>query len=453
MSDQFTMFNLMNCEALPNAISSPEAGCGASPPALPDGPTTARSGPARARASRSASREKAQAPVTHGTCGPTSFASSESVDRPLWLENRCPTPQAPEGQSTKTCSRCGQEKTFSEFYRTRGKHASSSGLHAQCKTCCREWQANYRTGSKAQRSGSFQKYREKNRALVLVTAARYRAKQAGLPFDLDQFADQLQARIDAGRCELSGLPFRLDGGRTWDSPSLDRIIPELGYTITNVRVVLFALNVMMNTWGEEPVLKVADGIKELRAAAQEHPLAKWEARLKERLSKVGSTEFPLTWSQSVTPSGRPMSRLAPSMRRTSDSGSIGWPTPCVPNGGRQPKGGAMSLTGQTPDGMKRQVDLHFVARHILTEARAWATPKASDGEGGRTTKTEGGGNAHLPIQAREAFGTTQNSASAQTEKRGALAPGFVFWLMGFPIEWRNCVSVAMQSFRRSRRKS
>jgi len=315
---------------------------------------------------------------------------------------------------------------------------------------------------------------------VLVTAARYRAKQAGLPFDLDQFADQLQARIDAGRCEISGLPFRLDGGRTWDSPSLDRIIPELGYTITNVRVVLFALNVMMNTWGEEPVLKVADGIKELRASAQEHPLAKWEARLKERLSKVGSTEFPLTWSQSVTPSGRPISRLAPSMRRTSDSGSIGsqWATPQARD----------HFPAHTPEYIAaKKAEGHGMA-NLNDQVSAWATPKASDGEGGRTTKTEGGGNAHLPIQARESaswatprvtanggrgFGTrermararledqacgtpsgaTQNCASAPTAKRGALAPEFVFWLMGFPAEWVSCALAAMQSFRKSRPKS
>jgi hypothetical protein len=37
-----------------------------------------------------------------------------------------------------------------------------------------------------------------------------------------------------------------------------------------------------------------------------------------------------------------------------------YPTPTVPNGGRSPKGG-MSLTGITPDGKKRQIDLaHFV---------------------------------------------------------------------------------------------
>lgn len=50
-------------------------------------------------------------------------------------------------------------------------------------------------------------------------------------------------------------------------------------------------------------------------------------------------------------------------------------------------------------------------------------------------------------------GETPNSAPAPTEKRGALSPEFVFWLMGFPDEWVSCASAAMQSFRRSPRKS
>ena len=62
-----------------------------------------------------------------------------------------------------------------------------------------------------------------------------------------------------------------------------------------------------------------------------------------------------------------------------------YPTPTVPNGGRSPRGG-MSLTGMTPDGKKRQVDLaHFV--------------RQSDGVSGQ------------------------------------LNPTWVEWLMGFPIGW------------------
>ena len=46
----------------------------------------------------------------------------------------------------------------------------------------------------------------------------------------------------------------------------------------------------------------------------------------------------------------------------------------------------------------------------------WPTPKASDGEGGRTTKTQGGGNSHLPIHVREA--TTWPTPTSALAKSG-----------------------------------
>lgn len=282
---------------------------------------------------------------------------------------------------------------------------------------------------------------------------------------------------------------------------------------------------------------------------------------------VGSTEFPLIWKEKATPAGRSISRLAPSMRRTSDSGSIGlaWGTPVSNPANGTPE----AFIRRKRESIARGSKMGLSLSDLQMQALAWATPKASDGEGGRTTKTEGGGNAHLPIQARESAawhtplardgdkldatlpaifkrmedgreiglamqarltnapwstprasdgekgdpdmsfgaggqplpaqaasaswptpqagtpaqngnneagstdfsrkidvieglrettngarsGATQNCASAQTEKRGALSPEFVFWLMGFPAEWVSCALAAMQSFRRSRRKS
>lgn len=52
----------------------------------------------------------------------------------------------------------------------------------------------------------------------------------------------------------------------------------------------------------------------------------------------------------------------------------GYPTPTVPNGGRRPKGGSMSMAGMTPGGEKRQVDLDFIARSV----QGWASPSARD---------------------------------------------------------------------------
>lgn len=82
------MSNPQTLPASGNATSSPASADGPSPPALPAGQTTANSGPAPRRASRSASPAKAKPKPTIGTCGPTCFASSVP-DGPLssW-ENR-----------------------------------------------------------------------------------------------------------------------------------------------------------------------------------------------------------------------------------------------------------------------------------------------------------------------------------------------------------------------------
>ena len=49
------------------------------------------------------------------------------------------------------------------------------------------------------------------------------------------------------------------------------------------------------------------------------PLASWESRLMLRLARIGSTEQPLIWKTRATPSGRSISRLAPSTRRTAET--------------------------------------------------------------------------------------------------------------------------------------
>jgi hypothetical protein len=52
-----------------------------------------------------------------------------------------------------------------------------------------------------------------------------------------------------------------------------------------------------------------------------------------------------------------------------------------------PKGGSMSLTGITPDGKKRQVDLYYSVKH-------WATPQAHDAHGGDVKRVGRFGTKH-----------------------------------------------------------
>lgn len=87
----------------------------------------------------------------------------------------------------------------------------------------------------------------------------------------------------------------------------------------------------------------------------------------------GSPEYEMTWKKRAMQSGAPICRLAARARRTSGKGCSGWPTPNVPNGGRQAKPESMTATGQKPDGRKGQVDLNFVA-----QLAGWPTPDAQD---------------------------------------------------------------------------
>ena len=66
------------------------------------------------------------------------------------------------------------------------------------------------------------------------------------------------------RCELSDLPLeRVAPGeyRTHPfAPSLDRIKPELGYIMGNVRVVCFAVNRARSDWGDAILMKIVNAL-------------------------------------------------------------------------------------------------------------------------------------------------------------------------------------------------
>jgi hypothetical protein len=129
-----------------------------------------------------------------------------------------------------------------------------------------------------------------------------------------------------------------------------------------------------------------------------------------------------------------------------------WPTPCVPNGGRSPKGG-MSRTGITPDGKKRQVDL----RHAVT---MWPTPTSRD------WRSESCSQEYVETRNAETRGktlawtvntprTTPRSAmeydGVTPLGNGGLNPTWVEWLMGFPLAWTVLDAWVTLSSRKSRK--
>lgn len=102
----------------------------------------------------------------------------------------------------------------------------------------------------------------------------------------------------------------------------------------------------------------------------------------------------------------------------------------------------------------------------------WPTAKASDGMGGRTTATKGGGNSHLDLKVREAkieqfairgkltlmpdgwlsIGFCVETLPAN-QAGGPLNPEHSRWLMGLPPEWANCAPTETASMLKRRRNS
>ena len=170
------------------------------------------------------------------------------------------------------CTKCAVEKPLLEFHK---EARAANGYRTACKQCDQARRVKRMTGMtvekcaehKAERRAAYQKikptaqaysaqYRQRKRAKNLIYLAKARSRKLGVAFDLDQHESELQARIDLGVCELSGIPLDLTGTRGYASPSLDRIIPSKGYAYTNIRVLCQAMNCALGNWGEDRLLEV-----------------------------------------------------------------------------------------------------------------------------------------------------------------------------------------------------
>lgn len=118
--------------------------------------------------------------------------------------------------SMKQCGLCGEFLSLSKFPK---RSTTKDGLNNFCYDC---------TMFKAK------KYAENNRSRILFLVARARAAKEGLPFDL-----KIEDIVIPSHCPVFGIKF--NGGKE-TMPSIDKIIPSMGYTKDNIVVVSMRAN-------------------------------------------------------------------------------------------------------------------------------------------------------------------------------------------------------------------
>jgi len=161
----------------------------------------------------------------------------------------------------------------------------------------------------------------------------------------------------------------------------------------------------------------------------------------------------------------------------------GWPTPMAGSPGTEtynPAGNTDSSrktvalvgwpTARQTDGEKNVRSLEGSLREIerkggpqdlcqAAQFTGWATPTTRDYRSESATdefnEKRWGHSRGKPLSAEASLvsGPTTTASTAPMERRGALAPAFSLWLMGYPPAWESCAERATRSSPKSRRNS
>lgn len=172
----------------------------------------------------------------------------------------------------KPCSNCGITKQFDDYHKDRTK---KDGLSSTCKSCAiartrkdykenkskrRKQQAQYRVNNIETVNMMNRKYYHRTKGIrklklendrltrmkYLCSARRSDAKKKNLSFEITPEILLAMLYWQGEKCIVTGIPFDYSHDprylRSSFGPSVDRIDSTKGYTLDNIRLVCFIVN-------------------------------------------------------------------------------------------------------------------------------------------------------------------------------------------------------------------
>lgn len=142
-------------------------------------------------------------------------------------------------------------------------------LCAECQEAKRQQQrSRYRTDPEyhSRQASSGRTWRRANTHRTLLNGARQRAAKAGIPFDLTLADITIPAT-----CPALGIPLVVGRGKVSDgSPTLDRIVPSLGYVRGNIAVLSLRANRIKNDATADELEQVLNWLRSQSSPTDTH---------------------------------------------------------------------------------------------------------------------------------------------------------------------------------------
>lgn len=147
--------------------------------------------------------------------------------------------------NTKCCNRCRKYLPFDMFNKN---SANKDKLSSHCKVCDKISQEKTKRKTVQQRLDYGRKYQAEKRKdfnyriKMLVNASKQRARLKGIEHNIT-VEDVLELYPVDGKCPVFGITLEFgNAGFRDNSPSIDKIDPNLGYTKDNIQIISWRAN-------------------------------------------------------------------------------------------------------------------------------------------------------------------------------------------------------------------